>query len=78
MTLGVVAYCTLGAAPDANRLAGLHSNDVVFTEPTMQQLDFHWETDKTKPWGSQLAAIAAVRKLGKRAVMARLGADPVE
>ncbi len=34
---------------------------------------YHWEAGKTKPRASQLQAIAAVRKLGKRAVMARLG-----
>lgn len=34
---------------------------------------YHWETGKTKPRTSQLAAIAAVRKLGKRAVAAKLG-----
>ena len=34
---------------------------------------YHWETGKTKPRASQLAAIAAVRKLGKRAVAAKLG-----
>lgn len=34
---------------------------------------YHWETGKTKPRASQLAAIAAVRKFGKRAVAAKLG-----
>ncbi len=34
---------------------------------------YHWETGKTKPRASQLAAIAAVRKWGKRAVAAKLG-----
>jgi len=38
---------------------------------------YHWETGKTKPRVSQLAAIAAVRKLGKRAVAAKLG-EPAE
>ena len=33
---------------------------------------YHWETGKTKPRASQLTAIAAVRKLGKRAVAAKL------
>ena len=33
---------------------------------------YHWETGKTKPRASQLAAIAAVRKMGKRAVAAKL------
>ncbi|MFM7024649.1 MAG: helix-turn-helix domain-containing protein [Limnohabitans sp.] len=35
---------------------------------------YHWETGKTRPRASQLAAIAAVRKLGKREVAARLAA----
>lgn len=33
---------------------------------------YHWETGKTRPRASQLAAIAAVRHLGKREVAARL------
>jgi DNA-binding XRE family transcriptional regulator len=35
---------------------------------------YHWETGKTRPRASQLAAIAAVRQLGKREVTARLAA----
>lgn len=35
---------------------------------------YHWETGKTRPRASQLAAIAAVRHLGKREVTARLAA----
>jgi DNA-binding transcriptional regulator YiaG len=35
---------------------------------------YHWETGKTKPCSGQLAAIAAVRKMGKRAVAERLAA----
>jgi len=35
---------------------------------------YHWETGKARPRASQLAAIAAVRKLGKREVTARLAA----
>lgn len=33
---------------------------------------YHWETGKSRPRAAQLAAIAAVRKLGKRQVAARL------
>lgn len=36
---------------------------------------YHWETGKSRPRASQLAAIAAVRKLGKREVAARLAAQ---
>ncbi|MBM3387792.1 MAG: helix-turn-helix transcriptional regulator, partial [Betaproteobacteria bacterium] len=35
---------------------------------------YHWETGKTRPRASQLAAISAVRRLGKREVAARLAA----
>ena len=35
---------------------------------------YHWETGKTKPRASQLVAIAAVRKMGKKTVAAKLEA----
>ena len=35
---------------------------------------YHWETGKSRPRAAQLAAIASVRKLGKREVAARLAA----
>ena len=35
---------------------------------------YHWETGKSRPRAAQLAAIAAVRKLGKREVQSRLQA----
>lgn len=35
---------------------------------------YHWEAGKSRPRASQLAAIAGVRKLGKREVAARLAA----
>jgi DNA-binding transcriptional regulator YiaG len=38
---------------------------------------YHWEAGKTKPRASQLAAISAVRKMGKREVSAKLG-EPSE
>lgn len=34
---------------------------------------YHWETGKTKPRASQLIAISAVRKMGKREVAVKLG-----
>jgi DNA-binding transcriptional regulator YiaG len=37
-----------------------------------QQSVYHWESGKSKPRASQLASIAAVRKLGKRAVAEKL------
>jgi DNA-binding transcriptional regulator YiaG len=33
---------------------------------------YHWETGKSKPRASQLQAIAAVRKMGKKAVAIKL------
>lgn len=36
---------------------------------------YHWETGKSHPRAAQLAAIAAVRKLGKREVAVRLAAS---
>ncbi len=55
------------SAADMGKLIGVSAQSV-----------YHWETGKTKPRASQLQAIAAVRKLGKRAVMSRLGADSAE
>ena len=39
---------------------------------------YHWETGKTKPRESQLAAISAVRKMGKREIAAKLGVSSQE
>lgn len=36
---------------------------------------YHWETGKSKPQARQLAAIANVRKLGKKEVTARLAGE---
>lgn len=49
------------SAADMGKLIGVSAQSV-----------YHWETGKTRPRASQLAAIAAVRKLGKREVQARL------
>ena len=35
---------------------------------------YHWESGKSKPRQSQLAAIAALRKMGKKEARAKLGA----
>lgn len=51
------------SAHDMARLLGVSAQSV-----------YHWETGKSRPRASQLQAIAAVRKLGKRAAMARLAA----
>jgi len=34
---------------------------------------YHWEQGKSRPRASQLPAIAAVRKMGKKAALAKLG-----
>ena len=49
------------SAADMGKLLGVSAQSV-----------YHWETGKSRPRASQLAAIAAVRKLGKREVAARL------
>jgi len=49
------------SAADMGKLIGVSAQSV-----------YHWETGKARPRASQLAAIAAVRKLGKREVAARL------
>lgn len=51
------------SAADMGKLLGVSPQSV-----------YHWETGKSRPRASQLAAIAAVRKLGKREVAARLAA----
>ena len=51
------------SAADMGKLLGVSAQSV-----------YHWETGKSRPRASQLAAIAAVRKLGKREVTARLAA----
>ncbi len=49
------------SAADMGKLIGVSGQSV-----------YHWETGKTKPRASQLAAISAIRKMGKRAVAAKL------
>ena len=55
------------SAADMGRLIGVSAQSV-----------YHWETGKARPRASQLAAIASVRKLGKREVAARLAASAAE
>ncbi len=51
------------SAADMGKLLGVSAQSV-----------YHWETGKSRPRAAQLAAISAVRKLGKREVAARLAA----
>jgi DNA-binding transcriptional regulator YiaG len=39
------------------------------------QTIYNWEAEKSRPRQAQVAAIAAVRKLGKRAIKAQLAAQ---
>lgn len=50
------------SAAEMGRLIGVSAQSV-----------YHWETGKTKPRASQLVAISAVRKMGKKEVAAKLG-----
>ena len=42
------------------------------------QCIYHWETGKTKPRASQLRAISAARKMGKKAVATKLAEAQTE
>ncbi len=55
------------SAADMGKLLGVSAQSV-----------YHGETGKTKPRASQLAAIAAVRKMGKKAVAAKLAGEEAE
>ena len=50
------------SAADMGKLLGVSGQSV-----------YHWETGKARPRASQLPAIAAVRKMGKKTALARLG-----
>ena len=51
---------------------GLSAGDMGTLLGVSGQTVYHWESGKTRPRQSQLAAIAAVRGLGKRAIKAQL------
>jgi DNA-binding transcriptional regulator YiaG len=55
------------SAADMGKLMGVSAQSV-----------YHWETGKTKPRSSQLAAISAVRKMGKKEVAAKLAGSQAE
>lgn len=54
---------------------GLSAADMARMLGVSAQSVYHWESGKTRPRPSQLKAIAAVRKLGKKEVAARLAAS---
>jgi DNA-binding transcriptional regulator YiaG len=51
---------------------GLSAGDMGALIGVSAQTVYNWEAEKSRPRQSQLAAIAAVRKLGKRAIHAQL------
>lgn len=53
---------------------GLSAQEMASLLGVSAQSVYHWEGGKSRPRPSQLAAIAAVRKLGKREAAARLAA----
>jgi len=56
---------------------GLSAGDMGNLVGVSAQTIYNWEAEKSRPRHQQLAAIAAVRKLGKRQIMANL-ATPAE
>lgn len=52
------------SAADMGKLVGVSSQTI-----------YNWETGKARPRASQLTALAAARKLGKREVTAKLGTE---
>jgi DNA-binding transcriptional regulator YiaG len=71
-----VRFSAKGLAKHRERL-GLSAADMGTLLGVSDQTIYHWEAGKTKPRQSQLAAIAAVRKMGKREATAQL-AKPSE
>lgn len=62
-----------GMASNRKRL-GLSAEDFGLLVGTSGQAVYHWEAGKSKPRAKNLAAIAALRTIGKREVAARLEA----
>lgn len=54
---------------------GLSAGDMGTLVGVSGQTIYNWETGKARPRASQLQAIAAVRKLGKREAAAKLGGE---
>ncbi len=66
-----VRFSAKGLAAHRQRLA-LSATDMGILVGVSAQSIYLWEAGKTKPRQQQLAAIAAIRKLGKREAQARL------
>lgn len=54
---------------------GLSANDLGKLLGVSGQSVYHWEQGKSRPRASQLPAIAAVRRMGKRAAAVKLSED---
>ena len=65
----------VGGFSNLRKKLGLSAADMGKLIGVSAQSVYHWETGKSRPRASQLAAIAAVRKLGKREVASRLAAQ---
>lgn len=70
---GSVRFSAKGLAAQRKRL-GLSANELGLLIGASGQSIYNWEQGAVRPRRSQLEAIAAVRKLGKKAAAARLAA----
>ncbi|HEY3400312.1 MAG TPA: helix-turn-helix domain-containing protein [Geothrix sp.] len=68
---GRVRFSAKGLATHRQRL-GLSAAETGALLGVSAQSVYHWESGKSKPRQQQLAAIAALRKMGKRAAKAEL------
>jgi DNA-binding transcriptional regulator YiaG len=68
---GRIRFSAKGLATHRQRL-GLSAADLGALLGVSAQSIYHWEAGKTKPRQQQLAAVAALRKLGKREAKAKL------
>ena len=66
-----IRFSSKGLATHRQRL-GLSASELGTLLGVSAQSIYHWEAGKTKPRKQQLAAIAALRKMGKREVKAQL------
>jgi DNA-binding transcriptional regulator YiaG len=68
---GRVRFSAKGLAAHRSRL-GLSATDLGSLLDVSAQTVYNWEAGKSKPREPQLAAVAALRKMGKREAKARL------
>ena len=66
-----VRFSAKGFATKRQKL-GISAGDMGKLLGVSSQTVYHWETGKSRPRQKQIAAIAAVRKLGKRKALAML------